>query len=359
MSKKRVLLGLSGGVDSAVAAHLLLSEGYEVIGAFMKCWSGDHGFDPCWIDDRRDALRVGAQLGIPVETFDYEDAYREHVTEYMYREYAAGRTPNPDVLCNSMVKFEFLSRDAQQMGCDFIATGHYARTRKNKDGTVSLLKGIDVKKDQSYFLHRLTQKQLSNVLFPIGVMKKDEVRAVAREHDLCVADKRSTRGICFVGNVALKTFLKERLPIVKGNIVDVEGNVLGEHDGVQFFTIGQRKGFGVGGGKPYYVVDKNAETNVVTVAAGSDHPALFTKLASLIDVHWINTPDLSCDLRGLVRYLHDGESVVLNDACNVVSFDQPVKSVPPGQFLVVYQGDECMGGGIIDSVSNSIDLPEK
>lgn len=353
MSKKRVLLGLSGGVDSAVAAYLLLSQGYEVIGAFMKCWSGDHGFDPCWIEDRRDALRVGAQLGIPVETFDYEDAYREHVTEYMYAEYAAGRTPNPDVLCNSMVKFEYLVADAERLGCDFIATGHYARTKHNDDGSVSLLKGVDVEKDQSYFLHRLNQKHLARTLFPLGELTKREVRDIAAGIDLCVAQKRSTRGICFVGNVALKTFLKQRLPERQGTIQTIDGAIVGEHDGVQFFTIGQRKGFGVGGGTPYYVVDKNAETNVVTVAQGDDHPALLAGSVQVCDMHWIREPSADEILTGHVRYLHAGVGVTLLAKDRYV-FKAPVKSVPPGQFLVLYNGEECVGGGIIDTVDNCV-----
>lgn len=345
MFKKRVLVGLSGGVDSAVAAALLLDEGYEVVGGFMKCWSGDSGSSPCWIEDRRDALQVAAQLGIEVHSFDFEDVYREQVVEYMYAEYAAGRTPNPDVLCNAVIKFDLFMREADRLGCDFIATGHFVRTKNGK-----LYRGVHREKDQSYFLHKLTNEQLSRTLFPIGESTKDKIREIARNRGLCVADKRSTRGICFVGNVALSTFLKDRLPEKPGKIIDVDGNEVGEHNGVQFFTIGQRRGFGVGGGVPYYVVSKHADTNTVVVAKGEDHPALFVSEVVVKEMHWIGDEVLD-GLIGQIRYQHSGVGVKLEkiDVGYCAIFDKPVKAVPPGQFLVLYKDEECLGGGVIDS----------
>ena len=232
MSKK-VLVGMSGGVDSSVSVALLLEQGYEVIGAFMKNWSDGEDKEECsWRTERRDAMRVAAQLGIELLTFDFEDEYRQHVYDYMIEEYKAGRTPNPDVLCNKYMKFGFLLREAEKLDCDFIATGHYARTKVDDDGTTHLLAGVDGNKDQSYFLCRLNQDQLKKTLFPIGDIEKPAVREKARELDLVVADKKDSQGICFVGKVKMQDFLAERIPEQPGNIVTLEGEVIGDRKSV-------------------------------------------------------------------------------------------------------------------------------
>lgn len=350
---KKILLALSGGVDSAVAGALLIEQGYEVVGGFMKCWSGDNGFDPCWIEDRRDALRVSAQLNISLHCFDFEKEYREHVVSYMYREYAEGRTPNPDVLCNSLVKFDVFLREADRLGCDMIATGHYARKKIDENGCAHLMRGADHAKDQSYFLHRLNQQQLHWAVFPVGEFTKTQVREMAKLRGLCVAEKKSTRGICFVGNIALKTFLKDVLPSREGEVVNTDGVVIGKHEGAYYFTVGQRHGFGVGGGIPYYVVNKDVIRNRITVAQGDDHPALLVTQVHLEDMHWIVEERIG-NFHGHVRYQHSGVDVMLqknDDGSYGARFAQSVRGVPPGQFLVLYDGEECVGGGVIVETS--------
>lgn len=345
--KGKVVVGFSGGVDSAVAALLLLEQGYEVVGAFMKCWSGDSGKSPCWIDDRRDALHTGAQLGIEVLTLDKEDEYREHVVEYMYEEYSRGRTPNPDILCNALVKFKFLVEEAQKRNFDNVATGHYARIQRDP---IKLFRGLDVKKDQSYFLHSLSKEQLQYCMFPVGNMTKTQVREKAESAGLDIAHKPSTKGICFVGNVALKTFLRERLPPKIGNIVDTEGNILGEHDGMQYVTIGQRKGLGIGGGTPYYVAHKNPDTNEITVVKNKNHTTLQTSKIFLTNTSWISTPaDAVYDVQ--YRYQQKPIRGQYNPTEQSITFETPAIAVPPGQFAVLYDGNECLGGGTIKNVT--------
>lgn len=354
LNKRKVLVALSGGVDSAVAVILLLEQGYEVVGAFMKNWSGDSGKSPCWIDDRRDAIAVAAHLGIPMVTFDFEKEYREHVVEYMYREYAAGRTPNPDIVCNRTIKFDLFVKEAKKMGVATIATGHYARVLTDSEGIVHLLKGLDSNKDQTYFLHQLTQEQLKNTLFPLGELKKDEVRKIAAERGLAIANKRSSRGICFVGKVSLPVFLKECLAVRNGVVVDTEGNILGAHTGIHNFTIGQRHGLSISGsGQPYFIVDKNPETNVITVAFGENHPRLFSKQCRVKEMHWISgiIPSLPFHSEVQIRYRHKGSYATISkiDSDYLIDFDIPERAVAPGQFAVVYNNDECIGGGAIES----------
>lgn len=397
--KKKVLLGMSGGVDSSVSAVLLLEQGYEVIGGFMKNWSdGERGEkDDCgWKVERRDAMRVAAQLRIPFHTFDFEKEYREKVYEYMIAEYKAGRTPNPDVLCNKYMKFDLFLRAADELGCDFVATGHYARAVRDENGLTHLLAGVDKNKDQSYFLCQLTQEQISRALFPIGHLEKSEVREIARKHNLVVAEKKDSQGICFVGAVAMKDFLGERIEEHVGNIVTTDGKILGQHKGFEFYTIGQREGLGVGGrmgiegisrgngvieGKslPLYVVERRPETNEVVVAVGDDDPALFknTLRAECITEMYPGAL-VACEgkeIFGRIRYRQplapckitchlETDSSQIEESSGrfmgryenslgmtkkiiEVQFNTPQRAVAPGQFVAFYEGEELLGSGII------------
>ena len=366
--KPKVLLGMSGGVDSSVAAVLLMEQGYEVIGAFMKNWSDtessngqetsdkeDEARTECsWRTERRDAMRVAAQLGIPFHTFDFEELYRKDVYEYMIREYAAGRTPNPDVLCNKYMKFGYLMEKADELGCDFIATGHYARTVE-RDGSTHLLAGVDKNKDQSYFLCQLTQNQLSRALFPIGHLEKSEVRQIAREHKLIVCDKKDSQGICFVGKVNMMEFLKSRIPEQTGNIVTTSGEVIGTHKGHAYYTIGQRTGLGIGGGVPYFVVERRPETNEIVVALGEDDPALFSSVLDASEISETIPGNLETfvgkKLMARIRYrqpLVEARILKLESGNLNVEFTKPQRAVAPGQFIAFYNADELIGSAVID-----------
>lgn len=362
MAKKKVLVGMSGGVDSSVSALLLLEQGYEVIGAFMKNWSdGDDSAECSWRTERRDAMRVAAQLGIDLLTFDFEDEYRANVYEYMLREYQAGRTPNPDVLCNKYMKFGFLMREAEKLGCDYVATGHYARTMEDTGGTIHLLEGVDQNKDQSYFLCQLNQEQLQKSLFPIGDLEKSKVRELAREHNLVVADKKDSQGICFVGKIELHEFLKERIPEQIGNIITVDGEVIGQHKGHMYYTIGQRHGLGIGGGTPYFVVERRPDTNELIVAPADNDSALYKSELSATEltetVQGALKKFVGKTLKARIRYrqeLQDCEIVAWNDGEELaesvmkVTFSEPQRAVAPGQFIAFYFGDELIGSGIIE-----------
>ena len=358
MPKPRVLLGMSGGVDSSVSAVLLLEQGYEVICGFMKNWSdGADDIECSWKTERRDAMRVAAQLGIEFHTFDFEAEYRKLVYEYMINEYKAGRTPNPDVLCNKYMKFDLFMREADKLGCEFVATGHYARVTRDADQVTHLLAGVDANKDQSYFLCQLTQPQLKRVLFPIGDLEKSQVRDIARKHELVVADKKDSQGICFVGKVDMQDFLEARIPPHEGNIVTTTGEVIGQHRGFEFYTIGQRGGLGIGGGTPYYVVERRPETNEVIVAVGEDDPALFkseltaTNLTETVEGNFAKyakqkilariryrQPLAACEFKADVN----GQQSTVN-----VRFNEPQRAVAPGQFIAFYVGEELIGSGII------------
>ncbi|MFA6018053.1 MAG: tRNA 2-thiouridine(34) synthase MnmA [Patescibacteria group bacterium] len=351
---KKVLLGMSGGVDSSVSAVLLLEAGYEVIGGFMKNWSENDGGEECvWRRERRDAMRVAGQLGLKFYTFDFEKEYRQRVYEYMIDEYKAGRTPNPDVLCNKYMKFDLFLKEADALGCDFIATGHYARRIDDKDGIAHLYTGVDTNKDQSYFLCQLNQVQIKRSLFPVGNLEKPEVRRIAREHDLFVADKKDSQGICFVGQIDMRQFLEARIAPHSGNIVTTDGRVLGQHQGFEFYTIGQRGGLGVGGGTPLYVVDRKKDTNEVVVALGPDDPALFR--SELVAIHISETFPGAIDrvsgkkIAARIRYRQplaecefhrDGEEIL-------VHFSVPQRAMAPGQFAAFYDGEELIGSGVI------------
>ncbi len=363
MEKRRVLVGLSGGVDSSVSAALLLVEGYEVVGGFMKNWS-----EECdWRGERRDAMQVAATLGIPFHTFDFEKEYRSKVYEYMIAEYKAGRTPNPDVLCNRYMKFDLFLQKADELGCDFIATGHYARVARDDAGT-HLFAGADSNKDQSYFLCQLTQSQISRALFPIGDLEKPEVRELARKFNLPVAEKKDSQGICFVGKVDMQSFLEARITPHDGNIVTTSGKILGTHKGFEFYTIGQREGLGVGGGAPLYVVERRPDTNEVVVAVGEDDPALYrselvaTNITETIDGNLqkyfgkkitarirYRQPLAVCKMQDLTSLASDvrPDPIFVSSKKISVYFDTPQRAIAPGQFIVFYDGDELIGSGVI------------
>lgn len=356
---KKVLVAMSGGVDSSLAAALLLEQGYEVIGGFMKNWSssstspsidGTFEFAECdWKTERRDALKVAAHLGIPLKTFDFEKEYRSRVYEYMIREYDAGRTPNPDVLCNSEVKFDLLLKAADELGCDLLATGHYARV---EDGR--LYKAIDETKDQSYFLCRLGTNELRRAIFPIGGLRKTEVRKMAMDRELPTAQKKDSQGLCFVGKVDMPTFLKEKLKPMPGKIVATAGEAIGEHEGIQFYTIGQRQGIKVGGGEPWYVVDRRPDTNELIVGHESD-PALYASSLITTDVHWVSglAPSMPWHGSAQIRYHQGDQACTVNQEPRTlgmltVTFDTPQRAIAPGQFVVFYDGDELIGSAVIE-----------
>lgn len=353
--KPKVLLGMSGGVDSSVSAVLLLEQGYEVIGGFMKNWSDTSMSEECsWRAERRDAMRVAAQFGIHLHTFDFEDEYRKHVYNYMINEYKAGRTPNPDVLCNKYMKFDLFMREADKLGCEYIATGHYARAITGKDGNVHLMAGADPNKDQSYFLCQLTQPQLKRSLFPIGHITKPEVREIAHHSHLVVADKKDSQGICFIGQVAMRSFLGERIAQHEGPIVTTDGRTVGFHKGFEFYTVGQRGGLGIGGGTPYYVVERRPETNEVVVASGPTDPALFKSelfAAQMTETIPGNLETyLGKKVQARIRYRQALAQCTFEKTERGdyhVRFEKAQRAVAPGQFIAFYDGEELLGSGVI------------
>lgn len=347
--KKKVLMALSGGIDSAVSAALLLQQGYEVEAAFMKNWSSTEGLiaNECpWLEDRREAMRVAAFLGIPLYTFDFEKQYKDKVMEYFFKEYSAGRTPNPDVMCNKEIKFKLLYDRAMSMGFDYIATGHYAQVKNGQ-----LLRAKDEFKDQTYFIYNLKADQLQHVLFPVGGYLKSQVREMARKLGLPNAERKESMGLCFVGKIELDKFLQQRIKPKKGLIVDVEGNKIGEHSGVAFYTLGQRQGIGVGGSGPYYVVRKELQTNTLVVSKNFEDKELLTDNIQISSVNWITKPDkfpLVC--KGRFRHqqdLQDLEIKPVNDEIYYVKFKYPQRAVASGQSLVLYKGKVCLGGAVI------------
>ncbi len=344
MSKeKKVFVGLSGGVDSAVSAALLKQAGYDVTGVFIKVWQPD--FLTCtWREERRDAMRVASKLGIPFLFFDFEDEYKRGVADYMIEEYKRGRTPNPDVMCNREVKFGAFLRKAKEMGADFIATGHYAR---NEDGR--LKEGVDTNKDQSYFLYTLTQEDLEHVLFPIGNMKKEDVRKLAKKFGLGNADKADSQGICFLGDVDLETFLSNFIKTERGEVLSVEGEVIGKHRGALYYTLGERHGFEIHKknthSKPFYVVSKDMKANTITVSNEESEIEDYKKKHITVgSISWINKPDTE-ELEARVRYRQEKIKVTIDN--EQVTFKEP-QTVALGQAIVFYHGDECLGGGIIE-----------
>ncbi len=345
---QKVYVGMSGGVDSSVTAALLKQQGYDVTGVYMKNWSQDlPGFDCPWKEDYQDAKRVAVQLDIDFKMYDFETEYRQKVVDYMVAEYQAGRTPNPDVMCNQEVKFKLFLDTALSDGADLIATGHYARI---KDG--HLLIGVDGNKDQSYFLYRVTESALLRSLMPIGELEKPEVRRLAHELGLATADKKDSQGICFVGKVGIKDFLLAELgPQPYGEIIDQNGHVLGEHDGAIYYTIGQRHGLQVGGGLPFYVIGKDMAKNQVIVTTDLRDDSLWDKQFSIANVHWINeAPTSGAQLQVRTRYRAPLEAAVLtqnSDTNWTVELDDAVRALTPGQSAVFYDGERCLGGGIV------------
>lgn len=388
---KRVVVGLSGGVDSSVAAYLLQQQGYEVIGMFMKNWHDDSvtiSKECPWLDDSNDAMIVAQHLGIPFQAIDLSAEYKARIVDYMFAEYQRGRTPNPDVLCNREIKFDVFLNNALKLGADFVATGHYVRKDSfDNSGEMiyRLLSGKDPNKDQSYFLCQLTQQQLSRSLFPIGELRKGEVREIAREIGLVTAEKKDSQGLCFVGKVHLPEFLQQRLQPKKGTVIELpataqafrngyagddlvgltrphpldaaEGAVIGEHNGAHYYTIGQRKGLGLGGhAKPLFVIGTDTTANIIYTGMGEDHPGLYRKglFIPAADAHWVRG-DLSLAVgesrkfQARIRYRQPLNSCTLHRKSEglYIVFDKPQKSVTPGQFAAWYEGDELIGSGII------------
>jgi tRNA-specific 2-thiouridylase len=356
------MVALSGGVDSAVSAALLLSQGFQVEAAFMKNWSKTTGLllSECpWLEDRRDALRMAAYLGIPLRTFDFEREYSDKVMKYFFEEYAAGRTPNPDVMCNKEIKFKLLYNAAMAAGFDYLATGHYAQIKlaaktskfaKKNSGTAKLIRSKDEFKDQTYFIYNLAAEQLDHILFPIGGYKKNEVRALAKKLKLPNAERKESMGICFVGKIRLEEFLRQKLAAKPGNIVDKSGKVLGRHEGTSFYTLGQRNGLNIGGGGPYYVVRKNIAKNLLVVSSDPKDKDLEVKEIQVEAAHWIDKPrkfpvKLKCRFRHQQKLL----DVTLKEVNGqlIAKFSKVQHAIASGQSVVFYKNRECLGGGII------------
>ena len=393
---KRVIVGLSGGVDSSVAAYLLQQQGYEVIGLFMKNWHDDSVTisDECpWLEDSNDALLVAEKLGIPFQTVDLSEQYKERIVDYMFDEYEKGRTPNPDVLCNREINFDVFMKIALDLGADYVATGHYCRKGEIEVGDkkmYQLLAGADINKDQSYFLCQLSQEQLSKALFPIGELTKPEVRKIAAEMDLITADKKDSQGLCFIGKVRLPDFLQQKLQPKEGLIYQIDktsaiyneiisadadekstleflsrhipytpnmGKVVGKHQGAHYFTIGQRKGLNVGGTtEPLFIIATDVSTNSIYTGLGAQHPGLFKKslFVAKSEVHWIRT-DLQLnngeilEVKARVRYRQALQNATLHqfDEGLFVQFEKPQSAITQGQFVAWYLNDELVGSGVI------------
>jgi tRNA-specific 2-thiouridylase len=394
--KKRVIVGLSGGVDSSVAAHLLKEQGYEVIGLFMKNWHDDTVTisDECpWLDDSNDAMLVAQKLGIPFQTVDLSEQYKDRIVDYMFNEYEKGRTPNPDVLCNREIKFDVFMKIALELGADYVATGHYCKkTEIEVDGEIiyQLKAGADNNKDQSYFLCQLSQQQLAKALFPVGELQKPEVREIATKADLITADKKDSQGLCFIGKVRLPEFLQQKLKPKNGEIVEIDANflpyhksiprfsskeselaykakridykkedgkVVGNHNGAHYFTKGQRKGLGVGGTiEPLFVIETDVEENIIYTGQGKNHPGLYNNVVYVAtdEIHWIRE-DLELengeklDVLGRIRYRQILEKATLykTEEGLYVEFEQKQSAITEGQFVAWYQDNELLGSGVM------------
>lgn len=351
----RVVVGMSGGVDSSVTALLLKQQGYEVIGIFMKNWDDTDEHGVCTAtEDFDDVVRVCNQLDIPYFAVNFEKQYWDKVFTYFLDEYKAGRTPNPDVMCNKEIKFKAFLDHALSLGADYVATGHYAQTRL-VDGQVQLLRGVDSNKDQTYFLNQLSANVLEKVMFPLGHLPKKEVRKIAAENHLVTANKKDSTGICFIGERDFKTFLSEYLPAQPGRIQTMDGEDKGQHEGLMYYTIGQRQGLGIGGpGGPWFVVGKNLRENILYVGAGYDNPYLYSDRLIAEKANWINgvpKDTLQCTAKFRYRQKDSKVTVTVADDDRVyVEFDQLERSITPGQSVVFYQGDVCLGGATIDEI---------
>jgi tRNA-specific 2-thiouridylase len=356
---EKVIVGMSGGVDSAVAAFLLKESGYDVEGVFMKNWNED---DDCPAEeDYKDALMVSEVLGIPLHSVNFSKEYWDNVFSTFLDEYKKGRTPNPDILCNKEIKFKAFLQYCIDLGADKIATGHYAKIVQSKNN-YELHKGEDANKDQSYFLYTLGQEALSKSLFPLAALKKEEIREIAKSENLSVYNKKDSTGICFIGERDFKTFLKTYLFESPGDIVNSEGQVLGTHDGLMYYTLGQRQGLGIGGGHgeknaPWYVSDKSIEKNELIAVQGKTHPNLYHKKLEASQLHWVSggMPDLSQSYGAKIRYRSQDAKCTMEQISKdkvELTFQEAQFAIAPGQSVVFYDGDICLGGGIIDSRSN-------
>ncbi|HEY8362119.1 MAG TPA: tRNA 2-thiouridine(34) synthase MnmA [Tissierellaceae bacterium] len=356
--KKRVILGMSGGVDSSVSALLLKEAGYEVIGLFMKNWSEKDEFGVCTAtQDAEDARRVAEQLDIPFYTINFEKEYWNRVFTYFLNEYKKGRTPNPDVMCNQEIKFNAFLDYALKLEADYIAMGHYAQVEK-RNGKYYLLRGKDKNKDQSYFLSRIGQRALSKTLFPVGHLEKREVREIAEKYNLYTAKKKDSTGICFIGERDFDEFLDRYLLAKEGDILSVDGQYLGKHKGLIHYTLGQRKGIGIGGigtGEPWFVAGKDLKNNILYVAQGENHPALYSISLISEEPSWIldEPPKMPLECTAKFRYRQKDIPVIVNMLNNGnlhIQYKEPVKAVTPGQVVVLYKGEVCLGGSIIKSL---------
>lgn len=357
---KKVIVGMSGGVDSSVSAYLLKQQGYQVTGLFMKNWEEDDNDEYCSAaTDLADAQSVCDKLYIELHTVNFSAEYWDNVFAHFLAEYKAGRTPNPDILCNKEIKFKaFLEFAAQELAADYIATGHYAQ-RKTVDGRYQLLRGLDNNKDQSYFLYALDQAQLAQTLFPIGELEKSAVRRIAEDVGLITAKKKDSTGICFIGERKFRDFLARYLPAKPGAIITVDGKILGEHTGLMYHTLGQRKGLGIGGVKeanddPWYVVDKDIKNNQLIVAQGNNHPRLMSTGFIVQQIHCINPPALNESNQCTVKTRYRQPDIPctikpLSDNKIAVQFNYPIAAITPGQSAVFYQGEVCLGGGVIET----------
>ena len=352
----RVVVGMSGGVDSSVAALLLKQQGYDVIGIFMKNWddTDDTGFCTA-TEDYNDVIRVCNQIGIPYYGVNFEKQYWDKVFTYFLEEYKAGRTPNPDVMCNKEIKFKAFLEHAVNLGADYLATGHYAQV-EYRDGEYKMLRGKDENKDQTYFLNQLNQEQLSKVMFPIGNLDKPRVREIAKEANLATATKKDSTGICFIGERNFKEFLGQYLPAQPGNMETMDGEVKGKHEGLMYHTIGQRHGLGIGGsGEPWFAIGKDLKRNILYVGQGFHHEKLYSESIIADNVSWVSNREkpgeFTCTAKFRYRQEDHKVTVQLMDDHKVkVIFDEPIRAVTPGQAVVFYNGDECLGGGTIDEV---------
>jgi len=357
---EQVVVGMSGGVDSAVATYLLKDQGYDVQCVFMKNWEDDDDEFYCSSEeDYSDALQICDILDLPLHSVNFSKEYRENVFSYFLSEYKSGRTPNPDILCNKEIKFKFFLDYAIKLGATRIATGHYAKIQ-NKDDKYLLFKGIDTQKDQSYFLYLLGQKELSKAIFPLGGINKEEVRKIARENNFSNHDKKDSTGICFIGERDFKSFLQQYLPAQPGDIITTNGKIVGQHDGLMFYTLGQRKGIGVGGGhgkteEPWYVEKKDLDKNYLVIGQGHDHPGLYSKYIKAGQLHWITSKPHKIPFKctAKIRYRQkDQKCIIVNIENGIASikFTDKQFSPTPGQSIVFYDGEQCIGGGIIDTV---------
>jgi tRNA-specific 2-thiouridylase len=359
MRGKRVVVGMSGGVDSSVAAWLLKRQGFDVVGVFMKNWEDDDTDEYCTSrEDLVDAASVADVIGVELDAVNFAAEYRERVFAHFLRDYAAGRTPNPDVLCNSEIKFRAFVDYALAQGADTIATGHYARVAVAASGRIELLKALDASKDQTYFLHRLSQAQLAPVMFPLGGMTKRDVRAIAKREGIPTYAKRDSTGICFIGERPFRDFLARYLPRTPGPIMTADGTTVGEHQGLAYYTIGQRQGLRIGGVRdgaqaPWFVAGKDMSRNALIAVQGHGHPLLHRRDVQAVDMHWIDgeAPALPARLTAKTRYrMPDATCIVSASGEGIAAaFDAPQWAPTPGQYLVLYDGEQCLGGGVIDT----------